>query len=78
MALALFGRRPDRAQREIAELRLELSAMQARVASPVAFINEPFVGFGDSSNARATFNALRGTAALLAEMRELRQSAGVD
>ncbi len=63
MALALFGRgRDSQRDREIRDLRLELGAMQARLAAPVAFVNEPFVGFGDSSGAANVFGALRGTA----------------
>ncbi len=63
MALALFGRgREARRDQEIRELRLELGVVHARLAAPIAFANEPFVGFGDSSSAANVFGALRGTA----------------
>lgn len=63
MALSLFGRGRDTARdRELRELRLELGAVHARLANPIAMGSEPFVGYGDASNAGNTFAALRGTA----------------
>lgn len=64
MAFSLFGRpKLDPRDVELRELRQELTAHQARIANPVAFHSESFIGFGDSSDARAIFaNGLHGTA----------------
>ena len=63
MALALFSRRSTR---EVA-LRAQVSELRERMSRqltmPVMQDHDVFAGFGDSSNARATLEAVRGSTA---------------